>query len=30
VAVGDSEQPDGAKLVVSKEIWWAFIKDIQA
>ena len=30
VAVRDSEQPDGAKLVVSKETWWAFIRDVQA
>jgi hypothetical protein len=29
VAVRDSEQPDGAKLVVSKETWWAFIRDVQ-
>ena len=30
VAVRDSKQPDRAKLVVSKETWWAFIRDVQA
>ena len=30
VAVRDSEQPDGPKLVVSKETWRPFIRDVQA
>ena len=30
VAVRDSEQPDGAKLVVSQETWQAFIRSVRA
>ena len=30
VAVRDSRQPDGAKLVVSQGTWRAFIKDVRA
>ena len=28
VAVRDSKAPDGAKLVVSREAWWVFIRSI--
>ena len=30
VAVRDSKEPDGAKLVVSQETWRAFIRSVRA
>jgi hypothetical protein len=30
VAVRDSKQPDGAKLVVSQETWRMFIRNVRA
>ena len=30
VAVRDTKQPDGAKLVVSQETWRVFIKSVRA
>jgi len=30
VAVRDSKEPDGAKLVVSQESWQVFIRDVRA
>jgi hypothetical protein len=29
VAVRDSEKPDGAKLVISREIWQVFLKGLR-
>jgi hypothetical protein len=28
VAVRDSKEPDGTKLVFSQETWWSFIKSV--
>ncbi len=30
VAVRDSKEPDGARLVVSREAWQAFIRQVRA
>jgi hypothetical protein len=29
VAVRDSKQPNGVKLVISQETWWAFIRSLR-